>query len=90
MSVELLNEDNGEILGLDDYLAQLQDREREIGRLDQAIAANKTESKAMKDAREQAVFDLRALAREVKRMARVRRRATRRAQTSARTRTRRR
>jgi len=62
---ELLNGLTGEIVGLADFLATSRTIEREIGRLDRAIADNKEEGKDLKLAREKAVKDLRAHVRDV-------------------------
>jgi hypothetical protein len=64
--MELMNEETGEVLTLTDYLAQQQEIEREILRLDSAIEMHRESLKAAKDGQKKAYRDLRATVREIK------------------------
>lgn len=62
---ELLNEVTGEVVDAAEHLATSRAIARELERLDRAIRNNKEEGKDLKDAREQAVKELRAHVRDV-------------------------
>jgi phosphoenolpyruvate-protein kinase (PTS system EI component) len=66
---EFLNEQTGETLTLDDYLAQQRHLEREITRFDAAIANLRADLSAAKKGKERAYADLRATVREIKALA---------------------
>lgn len=74
---ELLNELTGEVVDAAEHFATSRAIARELERLDRAIRDNKEEGKELKDAREQAVKELRAHVRDVGPLASSGRRPTR-------------
>lgn len=62
--MELVNQINGEILEVAEHLEAARVIEREIGKLDRAIAAARDEAKELKTEREKKVKELRGIVRD--------------------------